>query len=144
MHGENMKTLSDIMISSVCSVNDTDNVHQARMLFKDKGIRHLPVLYSDSGKFAGVLTQRSLLNHAFNIVEKFGMGGLEKREKRTLVDEIMIKNCVTADPGMDLVSVAELFMAKKHSCLPIVEDGQLKVIVTPVDFVKLAVQLLKE
>jgi len=139
-----MKIVSDIMISNVCSVNDTDNVHQARMLFKEKGIRHLPVLCNDSGKFAGVLTQRSLLNHAFNIVEKFGMGGLEKREQRTQVDEIMIKNCVTAAPDMDLVSVAELFTTKKHSCLPIVEDGQLKGIVTPVDFVKLAVQLLNE
>ncbi len=139
-----MKTVSDIMVTDVISVNNIDDVHQARMLFKDKGIRHLPVLDSESGEFAGVLTQRSLLNHAFNIVEKFGLSGLEKREQRTQVQEIMNMDCDVGAPDMSLVEAAELFTSKKHSCLPVVADKQLKGIVTSVDFVKLALYLLKD
>ncbi len=139
-----MKTISDIMVKDVFCVKDTDNVHQARMLFKDKGIRHLPVLNVETGEFTGILTQRSLLNHAFNIVEKFGLSGLEKREQRTAVSDIMSADCDTAAPDMELVNAAELFKDKKYSCLPVVEGKQLKGIVTSVDFVKLALYLLKK
>ncbi len=138
-----MNTISDIMVSNVISVNNTDDVHKARMLFKEKGIRHLPVVDSENAEFLGILTQRSLLNHAFNIVEKFGLGGLQKREQRTQVQEIMSTDCDTGAPDMDLAMAADLFTGKKYSCLPVVEDKQLKGIVTSVDFVKLALYLLK-
>lgn len=138
-----MKTVSDIMVTNVLSVKDTDTVHHARMLLKEKGIRHLPVVAHTDGEFLGILTQGSLLNHAFNIVEKFGMTTLEKREKRALVKEIMNTDCDTAKADMDLISAAEFFTSKKSSCLPVVEDNQLKGIVTSVDFVKLSVYLLK-
>ena len=139
-----MKSVKDIMVADVLSVKDSDTVYDARMLLKEKGIRHLPVISEASGEFVGLLTQRSLLNHAFNIVEKFGMSGLEKREKRTLVSDIMNKDCETVDPDMELAEVAEFFTTKKTSCLPVVDNSQLQGIVTSVDFVKLAQYLLKQ
>lgn len=138
-----MKTVSDIMVSNVLSVEDTDNVHQARMLLKEKGIRHLPVISHENGEYIGMLTQASLLNHVFNIVEKFGLSGLEKREIRTQVKDIMSTDGKVAAPGMDLSDAGEFFKTKKVSCLPIVENNQLKGIVTSVDFVKLSLHLLK-
>lgn len=137
-----MKTVSDIMISNVFSVKTTDSIHLARMMMKDKGIRHLPVV-DEAGEFIGLLTQRSLLNHAFNIVEKFGLSGLEKRELRSPVKEIMTTECITVPPDAGLITVGELFIIKKVSCLPVVKENQLKGIVTSVDFVKLALHLLK-
>jgi len=137
-----MKTVSDIMISNVFSVKTSESIHQARMMLKDKGIRHLPVI-DEAGNYLGLLTQRSLLNHAFNIVEKFGLSGLEKRELRTPVSEIMTTESITVGPDAGLVTVGELFIIKKVSCLPVVEQNQLQGIVTSVDFVKLALHLLK-
>ncbi|MCW9046697.1 MAG: CBS domain-containing protein [Gammaproteobacteria bacterium] len=138
-----MKTVSDIMISNVVSVKTTDSIHLARMMMKDKAIRHLPVVDAETGYYVGLLSQRSLLNHAFNIVEKFGMSGLDKRESRTQVKEIMATDCITVEPDTGLISIGELFIIKKVSCLPVVENKQLKGIVTSVDFVKLALHLLK-
>jgi len=138
-----MKTVSDIMISNVLMVKASDSIHHARMILKDRAIRHLPVVDDETGHFVGLLTQRSLLNHAFNIVEKFGMSGLEKREQRTQVKEIMSTDSITVEPGVGLASVGELFIIKKVSCLPVVEGKELKGIVTSVDFVKLALHLLK-
>ena len=138
-----MKTVSDLMISHVLSVKESDSIYQARMILKEKGIRHLPVLNDDAKQFVGLLTQRSLLNHAFNIVEKYGMSALEKREHRTQVKEIMSSDCITVEPDAGLISVGELFITKKVSCLPVVDGKQLKGIVTSVDFVKLALHLLK-
>lgn len=138
-----MKVVGDIMIRDVLTVNDSDSVHDARMLLKQKGIRHLPVVDHNSGEFAGILTQRSLLNHALNIVEKFGLSGLEKRELRTQVSEIMNAECETVSPHENLVVAGELFLSKKASCLPVVSDGRLQGIITSVDYVKLALELLK-
>lgn len=138
-----MKTVSDIMVTNVLSVNDTDNVFQARMLLKQKGIRHLPVVSQQSGEYVGLLSQGSLLSHAFNIVEKYGLTALEKREKRTLVNEIMDTDCEIVAADLDLISAGEFFTTKKTSCLPVVDNNQLKGIVTSVDFVKLSMHLLK-
>ncbi len=132
------------MVSDVICVNESDTVYQARMLMKGRGVRHLPVIDSDSGYFIGVLSQRSLLNHAFNMVEKFGLSGLQKREQRALVSEIMSRDCESVTPDTDLLSAAEYFTHKKSSCLPVVENQQLRGIITSVDFVKLAAHLLKQ
>jgi len=137
-----MKAVSDIMVSNVLSVKTSDSIHQARMLLKDKGIRHLPVVDDETTRFVGLLSQASLLTHAFNIVEKFGISGLEKRELRTQVRDIMSTDCITVESGADLINVCELFITKKVSCLPVIEKGELKGIVTSVDFVKLALHLL--
>lgn len=138
-----MSAVKDIMIQKVVSVKDTDSIYQARMLLKDHGIRHVPVLHHETSDFCGLVTQRSLLNYTFNIIEKFGISGLEKREQRTPVSEIIETDCQTVSPDADLVSVGELFTDKKVSCLPVLENTRLKGIVTSVDFVKLALALLK-
>lgn len=139
-----MKTVSDIMVKDVMCVNNMATVYDARMLLKDGGIRHLPVVDSETGEFLGLLSQRSLLNYAFNMVEKFGLNGLEKREQRTKVSEVMQTQCDTVTPDTELVKVAEYFTEKKTSCLPVIEGKQLKGIVTSVDFVKLSLYLLRQ
>jgi len=141
--GEDMKIVSDIMSTNIVSVKASDTIHHARMILKDKGIRHLPVVDDKTGHFVGLLSQRSLLNYTLNIVEKFGMSGLEKREMRTQVTEIMSTDSLIVEPGDDLINTGELFTTKKISCLLVVEQGELKGIVTSVDFVKLALYLLK-
>jgi len=137
-----MKTVNDIMVANVLSVKDTDSVHHARMLLKDKGIRHLPVVDSKSGDYIGLLSQRNLLNYAFKTVEKFGMSYLEKRERQTPVGEVMMTDCEVATPDMGLIKAGEYFLSKKTSCLPVVEDKKLLGIVTSVDFVKLSLHFL--
>ena len=67
-----MKTVADIMTTEVVSLKDNDNLHQGRMLMKEYNIRHLPIVTEASGEFVGLLTQRDILNMAFNVVEKYG------------------------------------------------------------------------
>ena len=137
-----MKTVNDIMVRNVLSVKDTDSVHHARMLLKDKGIRHLPVADSKSGDYMGMLSQRSLLNYVLKTVEKYGMSYLEKRERQTPVSEVMVSDGEIATLDMSLIKAGEYFMSKKTSCLPVVDDNKLIGIVTSVDFVKLSLYYL--
>ena len=137
-----MKTVSDIMVTNVLSINKTDSIHHAKMLLRDKGIRHLPVVDSQSGDYIGMLSQRNLLNYAFKTVEKYGMSYLEKRDRQTSVEEVMLTDCETATADTDLIDAGEFFMSKKTSCLPVLEGKKLVGIITSVDFVKLSLYFL--
>jgi len=138
-----MKTIRDIMVNDVVSLLKTDDVHHARMLMKAKNIRHIPVLSDENGVLLGVITQHSLLNNAFNVVEKYGLGKLEKKERQTLVSQIMRTDCDTVSSDTDIEVVCEVFLQKKYSYLLIVDEGRLVGIVTSVDFVKLSLHLLQ-
>lgn len=137
-----MKSVADIMTTHLVTLKADDNLHQARMLLKQHNIRHLPVL-DENNRFAGVLTQRDLLNNALKVVESYGFSKLAAREQRSSVADFMDARCQTMSSDTVLADAAEFFLAHKHKCLPIVDDGRLKGLVTSVDFVKLSLYLLK-
>lgn len=132
-----MKTVADIMIRDVISLNAGEDLYQARMSLQEHGIRHIPVL-DDERRYAGLLTQKALLNHAFRMVEKYGFAKLNAREQRTAVEEVMCTDCPTINSTTPLQEAGEYFLQNKQGCLPVVDDGRLVGIVTPVDFVRLA------
>lgn len=136
-----MKTVADIMTRKVISIQENDNLHHGRMLLKEYGIRHLPVV-NEQGSYVGLLTQRDVLNTAFNVVEKYGFSKLAAREERTPIKEVMTANAPTISSTDSLRNAGEYFVAHKHSCLPVVDDGRLVGILTSVDFVKLSLYLL--
>ena len=139
-----MKTVSDIMVTDVLSINKTDSIYHAKMLLRDKGIRHLPVVDSQNGDYIGMLSQRDLLNYAFKTVEEYGMSYLEKRDRQTSVEEVMLTDGTTATADMGLIDAGEYFMSKKTSCLPVLEGKKLLGIITSVDFVKLSLYFLTQ
>lgn len=139
-----MKVVDDIMVKDLIILNQSDSIYQARMLMKEKNIRHLPVIDSDTGDYLGVVSQARLLNYTFKIIEKFGLASFEKREQRTSVNEIMSKDSPVVAPGTGLREVSDMFLADKLSCLLVVDGSKLKGIVSSVDFVKLARQFLDD
>jgi len=132
-----MQTVADIMITEVISLKVNDDLYQGRMTLQKYGIRHIPVLNEDN-TYAGLLTQKDLLNYAFRTVEKYGFAKLEHREKRTFVHEVMCHDCPTVTSITPLREAGEYFLQNKQGCLPVVDERQLVGIITPVDFVRLA------
>ena len=138
-----MKKITDIMTTKLVTLSADDNVHQARSLLKQFNIRHLPIVDGE-GKFAGMLTQRDLLNTAFTIVEKYGVGKLSQKEEQLKIADIMSADTRTLPSSTSLIDAGRFFLQYKHACLPIVDNGQLQGIVTSVDFVKLSISLLEK
>ncbi|TNF34448.1 MAG: CBS domain-containing protein [Gammaproteobacteria bacterium] len=137
-----MKTVADIMTRNVISLKESDNLHQARQMMKEYNIRHIPILTDDGKNYAGLLRQRDILNNAFNIVEKYGLGKLAQREERTPIKEMMSRDCATVASTTPLKEAGEFFVTNKHGCLPVVDNEELVGIISSVDFVKLALHLL--
>ena len=138
-----MKTVADIMTTNVVSLKESDNLHQGRMILKEYNIRHLPIV-TDEGDFAGLLTQKDILNNAFNVVEKYGVIKLKQREERITIKDVMTTDCATIESSVDLKEAGQFFIDNKHCCLPVVDGNKLVGIVTSVDFVKLSLHLLNQ
>lgn len=137
-----MKTVADIMTRKLVTLPADANIHQARELLKQHNIRHLPIVNAE-GQYEGLLTQRDLLNSAFSIVEKYGVSKLVQKEEQIQVAEVMSRDSEVMPSDAALIKAGEFFLAHKHSCLPVVDNGRLCGILTSIDFVRLSLHLLK-
>lgn len=136
-----MRTVADLMITDLITLKESDSLAKAKALMTEKNIRNLPVVDED-GRCLGMLTQREYLKHAFYLVSQFGTQQLQKKEEQTPVRNAMNKDILTVDPSLSLKTAAEFFIENKYGSLPVVENGRVVGILSPIDFVKLAYETL--
>lgn len=131
------------MSKELHTLNDTDTLFDARKLMSDKKIRHVPII-NNKGCFVGILSQRDILASTVSI-----LADVSTQEIAEMEYSIPIKEVMTTDPFMmneegDLMDAAKHLITYKHGCVPIVQDGKLKGIVTDTDFVGLAMNLMEQ
>ena len=136
------KSINDIMSCNVISLSSTASMYELHKLMKEHNIRHVPIV--DDNKFAGVVTQKSVLAKVMYLLDIHGSSLLSQEEKSINVMSLVDKNVVFANASMPLKDAAEFFVTNRHGCLPVVNDeNQLLGIVTSSDFVRLALKLLQ-
>lgn len=136
--------VKDIMTTKVHTLPHTATLQDAHHMSREYGIRHIPVLHADSGKFLGVVTQKALVSRVMKLANLYGQTELDEQEKRVPIMDVAVLDCDRRRQEQPLLEVAEYFLTHKHGCLPVVDDmDHLQGIVTSSDFVKLAIQLLK-
>ena len=106
-------------------------------LMKMRRIRHLPVLAADSDELVGVVTQRDLFRSA--LAQKMGLDDASADEA---LDSIRVESVMTSDPiwvapGTTITEAAETMIEKKIGCLPVLENGELRGILTESNFVEM-------
>ncbi len=106
-------------------------------LMKMRRIRHLPVLAADSDELVGVVTQRDLFRSA--LAQKMGLDDASADEA---LDSIRVESVMTSDPiwvapGATITEAAETMIEKKIGCLPVLENGELRGILTESNFVEM-------
>ena len=106
-------------------------------LMNMKRIRHLPVLASRSDELVGVVTQRDLFRSG--LARKLGIDDVatEAALDSVLVGAVMTRDPVWVSPGTQVTEAAELMIRRKIGCLPVLEDGVLRGILTESNFVEL-------
>ena len=109
--------LRDYMLTNPTKVNENANLSEAMKSIIDNKISGVCVV-DDSGKFVGILSEMDCLNAILNATyNNIGVGK---------VNEYMIKdNILTAQPGDDIVDIAQDMLLKKHRRRPVIEDGKL-------------------
>ena len=124
--------LSSIMTRDVITAEQSDSLAVARNIFLRNKVHHLPIV--NGSRLVGILTTYDL----------FKLNGAAKgREFEDItISEVMTKHVATLEPGDKIGSAAELFLENLFHAVPIVEEGELKGIVTSFDVLKY--EFLKE
>ena len=124
--------LSSIMTRDVITAQQNDSLAVARNIFLRNKVHHLPIV--NGSRLVGILTTYDL----------FKINGAQKGRdfEDITINEVMTKHVATLEPSDKIGSAAELFLENLFHAVPIVEEGELKGIVTSFDVLKY--EFLKE
>ena len=111
--------VKDAMVKQVITVDEEATVKEAAGIMNKFEIGCLIV--SKNGKATGILTERDLLK---KIVSK------GRSPARTKVSSVMTTPLIVVEPEMDLEEAAKLMFKLKIKKLPVIDQGQLKGLVT--------------
>ena len=138
-----MLLVSDVMSTRLITLTPSDTLKTAREIMQKARIRHLPIM-SSNGIFVGLVSQRDLLKATISFFADVQTDVREQIEAAIPVSEVMAAEVLTVPPDMPLIKAGELLLAHKFGCLPVLERGQLRGILTESDFVKLALALMEQ
>jgi CBS domain-containing protein len=117
--------LESVMTTDVVTVDLDDTVLDVAAVFRERDVGSAVVLNAD-GEVAGIVTDRDLV--------VFGQEFVETLE-RTVVNQILSPVVFTASPDTDTHELARMMREEGVRRVPVVEDGDLRGIVTLDDLV---------
>ncbi|WMS87162.1 CBS domain-containing protein [Pleionea litopenaei] len=139
-----MYQVKDFMTAEPICLKDNNSLHKGRTTMRKYSIRHIPIIYADSGNFAGILTQKVVLSNAISIINTKGLEALEDAEKSISIESVMDTDVVTVEPETPLLDAARFFKKNRHGCIAVLDEYKVVGILTSGDFVKFAIHALDE
>ena len=134
-----MFSIESVMSKELVTIRPGGSLADARELMQSNRIHHLPVV-NDGGTLVGLLTLTDLLAATDSILR----GETERIHANDIsVEDVMVTDLATIDEQASLRQSALFLEKHRIGCLPVVEDGKLKGIITDTDFVAIAINLLE-
>jgi CBS domain-containing protein len=131
--------VSTIMTKDVITLNHSDTLENAELLFKKNKIRHIPVVSGDN--IIGMLSYTDLLRISFaDAVYE------EEQEIDTVVynmftiEQVMAKNLISVNADTTIKEVAEILAKKEFHALPVTDGDKLVGIVTTTDLINYLIE----
>jgi CBS domain-containing membrane protein len=133
----------DIMTPNPVCISHEASLKDAHQLMQSRNVRHLPVISESTGQFIGMLTHKKMIAVVLTMLNKYGQGALDRKERFTPIAEIMDTQVQKLGLDEPLTVVVQYFIDNKLGCLPVVDEhNKVLGIVTSSDFVKLCQRLL--
>lgn len=133
--------VGDFMTTDVTSLQETDTLLDATMIFVRSTIRHLPVLQGNH--LVGILTERDLKQFTPSVLSGISPDEYNQLMETTPVSRVMTRDPMTVRPDASAFEAASMLFSKRIGCLPVVENGELKGIITTTDMLKLLLRILE-
>ncbi len=130
-------TLSEVMNKNVITLSPEDTVDKVHGIFSTHAFHHLPVLDKDQ-EVVGIVSSSDLLKISlgFCLFKVDGKSSYNEALYRSLlVREIMTKEVETMGPEDTIQEAYACFSKGDFRIIPIVSEGHLLGIVTPLDLV---------
>jgi acetoin utilization protein AcuB len=129
------------MTRDVVTVEADTPFLEARLILKDKKIRHLPVV--DRGKLIGVVTDRDLKEAAPSGATTLDVYELNYLLFKMKIRDLIKKGPITVKPTNSVEKAALLMHDHKIGCLPVVDEaGSLVGMITETDLLAVMVEIL--
>ena len=133
----------DIMTPNPFCISNGASLKDAHQLMQTRNVRHLPVISETTGQFIGMLTHKKMIAVVLTMLNKYGQGALDRKERFTPIAEVMDTQVQKLGLDEPLTVVVQYFIDNKLGCLPVVDEhNKVLGIVTSSDFVKLCQRLL--
>ncbi|MGD1102860.1 MAG: CBS domain-containing protein [Terriglobia bacterium] len=134
----------DIMTTDLTTLREDDALLDATLIFAfaRSNFRHIPIM--NGKQLVGVVTERDLKHYTPSILSGISSDEYNRLMESTPLSKIMTRDPTTIEPGKTVYEAAQLLYDRRIGCLPVVEDGELKGIITTTDMLNLLLQMLKE
>ena len=126
--------VSHIMTKDVISVEENDKLNEVVAIFRKKGIRHLPV--KKGGKVTGMISRNDINRLTFGALFDNQEGTDEAILQMLTIPQVMTAGLRTVSSDTSIREVAEIFSTAEYHSLPVVDDGELRGIVTTTDVIR--------
>lgn len=131
--------ISTIMTKNVITLNYSDDLETAELLFKKRNIRHIPVVNEDT--IVGMLSYTDLLRISFaDAVDETDDSVDTIVYNMFTIEQVMAKKITSISSTTTIKEAAEILAEKEFHALPVVDDGKLVGIVTTTDLIKYLLQ----
>ena len=124
--------VADLMKANPATIKQDETINSASTMFKEKSIRHLPVV-DDKGKLTGIITDRDLKRASASNASLLEVHELLYLLDRVKVSQVMSRKPITTSPQADIKSAAGLLVQNKIGSLPVLEGDKLVGIITDTD-----------
>lgn len=142
-----MKTniqVKEIMSTNLVSVTPESTIKDVKDILESKRLHHIPVVEAD--KLVGIVSMTDFLRLSMGATlyeagEAFDNEGINDIIYDSLkVGEVMTKNPATISPETTIKEAADLFELNMFHALPVVENDQLKGIISTYDLIRFLVK----
>ena len=130
------------MTTEVTSLQETESLLDARMVFVRSSFRHLPVLKGKA--LVGVVTEHDVKAFAPSLMSGVKPDEYNRLLETTPVSRAMTREPLTVRPDQPIFEAAALLYDRSFGCLPVVENGELVGILTTTDMLRLLMRLIRD
>jgi CBS domain-containing protein len=126
--------ISHIMTKSVITANENDDLRKVVEKLKQNTIRHIPIV---KGKeVVGIISRTDINRLTFGALFEGQEGADEAILDMLTISQVMTSKPKTVSSDTIIRDLAEIFVKEEFHALPVVDNGELKGIVTTTDVVK--------
>lgn len=134
-HGS--RRVGEVMQTKVASLAPDDRLDLADDLMRFGHVRHMPVV--EGGRLVGILSTRDVL--AASLTKALEFEATQRRSflRSVVVREVMSDDVATVQPDTLLRDAAQILLARKIGCLPVVDEERTLVgLLTETDLLRAA------
>lgn len=126
--------ISHIMTKSVITANENDDLRKVVEKLKQHTIRHIPIVRGK--EVIGIISRSDINRLTFGALFEGQEGADEAILDMLTISQVMTSKPKTVSSDSIIRDLAEIFVKEEFHALPVVDNGELKGIVTTTDVVK--------